>query len=191
MFYRLILLYGLIFLMLGICSAQSGVASGNPLSGSNAARRASDENRDDDDIRIGRPEDEMIRKRQIEFAKKNYQEHLDRAHETAILGSSLLVNYAKKKTLDKEDYKKLERLGKLAKKVREQMSEESEAGTLTETPPESLEKALTRLDKAAQELDKLVKETPRQVISATVIDQACEVEALVKYIKVQWPENKL
>ena len=191
MFHRFILIYCLILLMLRICSAQSGVAPGNPLRGSDATRRSSDDNRDDDSIRIGRPEEEMIRKRQLEFAKKNFQEHLDRAHETAVLGSSLLLNYAKKKSLDKEDYKKLERLGKLAKKVREQMSEESEAGTLKETPPETLEKALTRLNTAAQQLDKLVKETPRQVISATVIDQACEVEALVKYIKVQWPENKL
>ncbi len=184
MFYRMLLSCGMLALLFGAVPAQSG-ASSNSLSKNSAERGTSSDS--GDDVRIGRPEQEMIRKRQLEFAKKSHQEHLARAHETALLGASLRINFAKQKTLVKEDYKKLEKLGKLAKKVREQMSDESDATPLRDNLPFTLEEALTRLDVAAQDLDKVVIATPRMVISALIIEKACEVEALARYINAQWP----
>lgn len=165
--------------------AQSATA--NNLNRNNAERGSNTPNtRDDEDIRLGRPETEMLDKRQLEYAKKNYEEHLARARETARLGASLRAGFVKKQRLDKEELKDLERVEKLAKKIRERMSEESDATPLKENFPATLEEALMRLDKGSQELEKQALATPRNVVSAKVMETACEVEALARYIREHW-----
>jgi hypothetical protein len=179
-----------IFLCCCVLSLAWGIAPGQSLSGSRlrgAERRSSDDSKDDSDVRIGSPENEMIRKRQLEYAKKNYEEHLGRCREVARLGAALRVEFAKSPQLDKEDAKRLERIEKLAKRIREQMSEESNAQPLQDNFPATLEEALTRLDTVAQELEKMTVATPRLVVSTAVMEKANEVEAVARYIREHWP----
>jgi hypothetical protein len=165
-------------------------SSGNNLNRVNKtdALKNINQNGRDDDVRIGTPEAEMIRKRQLEYDKKGYQEHLARAKEISQLGAGLHASFLRKKSLDKEDYRKLERVEKLAKRVREKMSDESDAAQLEQAPP-TLEAAMLQLDKDAQELEKKVAATPRLVISAAVIEQAAQLEALARYIRERWAVN--
>lgn len=170
-----------------VLSLAWGTASGQSLAGSGRRINAADDGKDDSGAQIGRPEQEMIRKRQLEYAKKNYEEHLGRCREVARLGATLRIEYAKSPQLDKEDAKRLERIEKLAKRIREQMSEESDAQPLKESFPATLEEALTRLDTGAQELEKLTAATPRLVVSTAVLEKANEVEAVARYIREHWP----
>lgn len=142
---------------------------------------------DDDDRggRLGRPEDEMLKRRRVEHEKKEYQNHLARAHEAATLGATLKTAFEQRKVLSPEDFKKLERLAKLARGIRKNMSEESDALPL-ENPPATLADGLTRLAREAEELETQVKETPRNVVSAVIVEKACEVEALARYLRETW-----
>ena len=66
--------------------------------------------------------EEMRIKREIKSAEKDHQQNLDRAKEASDLGQALVASFKKNNSLDREDIKKLEKLEKLAKRIR------SEAG---------------------------------------------------------------
>ena len=148
-----------------------------------AEKSRSDE--DDKNFRLGTPEAEMLRKRRLEFEKKQYRDHLARAREAAQIGATLKTNFERQQDLSKDDLKKLERLEKLARGIRKNMSEESDPTPL-ETAPTALAQALAQLDTTAQELEKEVVATPRRVVSAAVIEKACLVEALAHYLREHW-----
>jgi len=118
-------------------------------------------------------------KRLIKLEEKQYQENLSRAREAAALSSELRNSYEQKKTLTREDAKKLERLEKLTKKIRGEAGG-SDEDELLDNPPHELESALGKLADVADSLSKVVEKTPRQVISALVIEQANVVLQLVK-----------
>jgi predicted nucleic acid-binding Zn-ribbon protein len=118
-------------------------------------------------------------KRLIKLEEKQYQENLSRAREAAALGSELRNSYEQKKTLTREDAKKLERLEKLTKKIRGEAGG-SDEDALLDNPPHELESALGKLADVAGSLSKVVEKTPRQVISAVVIEQANVVLQLVR-----------
>lgn len=178
MLYRLILCLCVGLLAVAVVPAQRG----NGIASVRADDRADD---DDKGPRLGRLEDEMLRKRRIEEEKKQYRDHLTRAREAATLGTTLRENFARQQALLPDDFKKVERVEKLARGIRKNMSEESDPVPL-ETPPATLSEGLERLAVASEQLDKLVKETPRNVVSAAVLEQACEVESLARYVRDTW-----
>ena len=173
----------LLALAQGLAAGQVASNSGNSLS-----RNSADKSRpnDDENIRIGSPEAEMIRKRLLEANKKVFQEHLARAHEAAQLGAALHAGFLQNKSLAREDYKKLERVEKLAKRMREHISDESGPADLDDKPA-TLDAALIRLDAAALDLEKQVNATPRNVVSAAVLEKASQLEALARFIRARWP----
>src|SRR3954471_7992408 len=64
------------------------------------------------------PGAELLVKRRIKLAEKEHQELVDRARETAQIGTELRDSVRRVKSLLPEDLKKLERMEKLAKKIR-------------------------------------------------------------------------
>ena len=156
--------------------AQSGVATPpTPKTTIPADKRDSSDN----EPTLGPIEEEMRVKRLIKLEEKQYQENLSRAREAAALSSELRNSYEQKKTLTREDAKKLERLEKLTKKIRGEAGG-SDEDALLDNPPHELESALGKLADVADSLSKVVEKTPRQVISAVVIEQANVVLQLVK-----------
>jgi len=73
--------------------------------------------------------------------------------------------------LDREGLKRLERLEKLTKKIRGEAGGESGEVQIVDRPTDKAT-ALTQIADAAESLSKGVQNTPRQVISAAVIDGA-------------------
>jgi len=63
-------------------------------------------------------EEEMRAKRALKYAEKEYRENIDRAHELADLGSQLGECFKKTQQLDRESFKKLDRLEKLTRAIR-------------------------------------------------------------------------
>jgi len=125
----------------------------------------------DDKPILGSVEDEMRVKRSIKLLEKEYKQNVERAREVADLGAQLRDALKNGRTFGPEEYKKLERLEKLARKIR------SEAGGTDEEDadqnlPNKLDSALSRLADVAESLFKAVEKTPRQVISAAVIEKA-------------------
>jgi hypothetical protein len=136
----------------------------------------------DDGPLIGPMEEEMRARRAIKFAEKEYKENLDRAREVAQLGTQLRDSYKQNRSLRREDNKRLERLEKLAKRIRDDAGGSNEETSL-DNPPRELEAALLRLAELSEALRKLVEKTPRQVISAAVIDQANVILELIKLVR--------
>lgn len=128
---------------------------------------------------FGNMEDEMKAKRRIKLEQKQYQENLERAREAGKLSVELKNTYDDKKALTREDTKKLERLEKLTKRIRSEAGGSDEDLSL-DNPPSELQLALSRLAQVTESLRKIVEKTPRQVISATVIEQANVVLQLVR-----------
>jgi hypothetical protein len=176
------LLRTLIFLSLlatGLVSAQAQTrptTTGEAISAENA-RPDSAKGGD-----LGTPEDEMRARNEIKIAEKERQENLERAREAAQLGTELRDSFSKNRTFSASDIKKLERLEKLARRIRSRAGGEDDQEPLNNIPT-SLEPALTRLSDTAEALCKGVEKTPRQVISTTVIERTNELLEIIRFIR--------
>lgn len=125
---------------------------------------------------------EMIKEMELKREEGDYKEHLARAKENAQLAAELQETYARQKTLQASELKKLSRMEKLARQIRSRAGGEENKDELKEAPVE-IEVALKRLAGLSTELQKKVESTPRQVVSTAVIRRANEVVELVKYIR--------
>src|SRR6266851_3311741 len=119
---------------------------------------------------IGSHESEMRARLALTRDKKLYDENLARAKETSEIASQLLGSYQARKSFSSEDNKKLERIEKLTRRIRNEAGG-SETDVEMELPP-LMETAVKRVAEMAEDLRKEVEKTPRHVISTTVIDQA-------------------
>ena len=134
---------------------------------------------DKEPVTFGSLEEEMRAKRKIKLDEKQYQDNLDRAREADKLSLELIDSYEKSKALTREDTKKLERLEKLTRKIRSEAGGSDEEASI-DNPPSELKLALSRLSQVTTALRKVVEKTPRQVVSATVIQQANVILQLVR-----------
>lgn len=139
--------------------------------------------RDDDDKGPFTPMDEELKaKRAIKFADREYQENLDRARDLSTLSTAVITSYKEKSRLDSDEIKKLEKIEKLAKAIRNAAGG-SEADTHMEKPPKDLPSAVSMLNDLSQSLKVKVEKTPKHVISAAVIDQANVLLELVRIVR--------
>ena len=137
---------------------------------------------DSSDTNFGSPENEMRGKLLLKEEKKQYDENVARAREVSQLGSQLNETFAAKKLFSSDDGKKLERLEKLTRRIRNEAGG-SESDAEVKDIPNQMEAAVKRLADVADELYKLVEKTPRHVISAAVIDQANKLIGLVQRLR--------
>lgn len=137
-----------------------------------------------EDDRYGSPEAEMRAKLLIKEEKKRYDEHVERAREVFQLANQVGRSYETRKSFTSDDQKKLERMIKLAKRIRNDAGgSDSESDLdIKDIPPATLDVVKKIVDWADQ-LKELVEKTPRQVVSAAVIDQANKLIGLVQHIR--------
>lgn len=130
-----------------------------------------DRNVPDDEQNGSSMADEMRIKREIMYAEKEHRQKLDRAKETSELAQQLATSFKGKSSLDRDDIKKLEKLEKLAKWLRSEAGGSDNEVNLEKKPTNASE-AICAIAEVSTALSNLVKETPRQVISASIIDKA-------------------
>jgi hypothetical protein len=128
------------------------------------------------------PMEEMRTRQALKAEEKEYNENLARAREASELGTQVLDAYKANKAIGAPETKKLERIEKLTKKIRDeaggQDSEEQEPEL-----PGTLETAIKRVADLAAELRKDVEKTPRKVVSAVVIDRANNLIGLLQHVR--------
>ena len=114
--------------------------------------------------------------------KKEYEEHVERAQEARDLAAELQKTYEIAHSFNAADYKKLERLEKLTRRIRNEVG-----GSQTDADPKELprthDEAVTLLADMARELCDEVEKTPRRVVSTSIIDQANKLIALVQFVR--------
>jgi methyl-accepting chemotaxis protein len=136
-----------------------------------------------DDTRFGSPEAEMRSKLEIKEEKKKYDEHVARAKEVSQLASQVSNSYGTHKALTAEDDKRIERLEKLTKRIRNDAGGAENRDDADKDIPAGVEQTLKKVSEMADELEKLVENTPRNVVSAAVIEQANKLLWLVQHIR--------
>ena len=131
-----------------------------------------------DDTPLTTFEEEIRAKRELKMAEKEHQENLNRAKEIADIGKQL-KNFKDNSTLDRDCVKKIERLEKLTKKVRSEAGGEDEEITITPGPTD-LPAAIKQIAEAGESLSKEVQNTPRRVVSTSVISNANVLLELIR-----------
>jgi|ERR1041384_7248150 hypothetical protein len=127
-------------------------------------------------------EEELRAKRAIQMAEKEHEDNLKRAREIKQIGEELRDTLKDKSIIDRDSLKKVERLEKLTKKVRSEAGGEDEDVTI-ENKPSDLCGAITKIAEASKELSENVHDTPRQVVSASVIGKANVLLELLKMVR--------
>jgi hypothetical protein len=169
-----IFLLSLLFAFPTFIAAQSSTLPPRPDS-----IRADKSSPNDDGPPLTTMEEEMRAKRAIKYAEKEHKENLDRANEIADLGKGLAASFKQKKALDRDDLKRLDRLEKLTKKVRSEAGGEDSESSLEKTPSD-LASTVCQIGDISLSVSDKVKQTPRQVVSAEVIDEANKLLELIK-----------
>ena len=131
---------------------------------------------------MGAPEEEIIRRAEIKHEEESHKEMVERADEAALIGEQLLNSFRKNKSLNKDDLKKLDRMEKLARKIRGGAGGSDDDEPL-EDPPQQMEKAVAKLAELSDQLNKSVQKTSRLVISAAVINSSNRLIELIKHIR--------
>jgi len=127
-------------------------------------------------------EEEIRAKRLIKLAEKEHQENLNRARELSQIGQDLKAGLKTRTTLDREDTKRVDRLEKLTKKIRGEAGGEDDEVQLPNAPTD-IPSIVLQIAENADLLSKDVEKTPRQVVSASVIDRANVLLELVKRLR--------
>ena len=138
--------------------------------------------RPEDEIPLTSLEEELHAKRAIKLAEKEHQENLSRAREIGEIGKQLHDSLKNKSSIDREYLKKVDRLEKLTKKVRGDAGGEDEEVNIDKRPTD-ISSATTQIAEVSQSLSKDVQNTPRQVVSASVIGRANVLLELIRLLR--------
>ncbi len=140
--------------------------------------------KDESDVNFGSPENEMRAKADLKEQKKRYDENLARAREVSELATQVSEHYDKQRAFNSDDAKRLERMEKLTKRIRNEAggSDSDTDADVKDIPPE-MQMLAKRVAELADELQKMVEKTPRNVVSASVIDQANKLLGLVQHLR--------
>ena len=136
-----------------------------------------------DDPRFGSPEAEIRSKLEIKEEKKKYDEHVARAKEVSQIATQISQSFETHQSLSNDDDKKLERLEKLTKRIRNDAGGSDNREDADKDIPAGLDLTVKKVSEMADELEKLVENTPRNVISVPVVDQANKLLVLIQRVR--------
>jgi hypothetical protein len=169
--------FALLVLNFSLATAQTPMPRATPPP-SNPTNPAGDK----DEAPLTSFEEEIRAKRAIKMAEKDYQQNVDRAKEVAGLAKDLQVSLKNKSSIDHDSVKKIERLEKLTKKIRNEAGGEDEEVKIVDRPSD-ISGAVKQIAESAESLSKTVQKTPRQVVSAAVISNANVLLELIKLLR--------
>jgi len=174
------ILFGVVLLVfsVGVDRAQTAVPRSTPPS----QQQPNSPSTDKDEPPLTSFEEEIRAKRAIKMAEKDHEENVNRAHELAEIATDLQISLRDKTTIDRDSAKKIERLEKLAKKIRNEAGGEDEEVNIVNRPSD-INSAVKQIAESAESLSKTVEKTPRQVVSASVIGTANVLLELIKLLR--------
>ena len=126
--------------------------------------------------------DEMRYRAAVRHEEETHREVVERAEEIDEISSQIIKRYDSQKNLGRDDLKRLERIEKLARKIRGSAGGSDPEESL-DSPPSKLDAAVARLSELSEQLNEGVKKTSRMVVSGAVIERSNDLIKLVKHIK--------
>lgn len=163
------------------CAGSAVAQPGTPTTGT-PSQKPIDATKGSDEVPLTTYEEELRAKRAIKLAEKDHQENLNRAREIGEIGKQLHEGLKNKTSIDRDCLKKIERLEKLTKKIRGEAGGEDEEVNIANRPPD-IPSAVTQIAEVSESLSKDVQNTPRQVVSASVIGNANVLLELIKMLR--------
>jgi len=137
---------------------------------------------DKDDPPLTTFEEELKAKRAIKMAEKDHEENVKRANDLAQLAKDLQTALKDKSSIDRDSVKKIDRLEKLIKKIRGEAGGGDEEVQIVDRPTD-ITAAVNQIAERAGTLSKTVENTPRQVVSASTINDANVLLELIKLLR--------
>jgi hypothetical protein len=135
---------------------------------------------------LGSPEAEMRERARIRHEEDSHRELRERADEAARLGAELHEAFTSGQGLGREAVKKLEKVEKLARQIRNGVGGSGDDSKL-EDLPDNLGAAFSHLAELAGDLRQEVKKTSRHVVSASAIEQSNRLIWLVRHVRSLLP----
>ena len=126
--------------------------------------------------------EEMLRDIEIKREETLYKENVERAKETAQIAREVRDAYRQQQSLGAVELKKLGRIEKLLRSLRNELGGGDDDEGLKD-PPARTGDALDRLADMSDELCKRVEKTPRHVVSAAIINAANQLIELTKRLR--------
>jgi hypothetical protein len=136
----------------------------------------------DNDVDFGSRETDTRTRLILKAEKKAYEEHVARAKEASDLATELKTSYAASNVLNAADQKKLERLEKLTKRIRNEVGGSEMDGNPRDLP-NTIPDGINTMADMAKELYDEVEKTPRRVVSASLIEQANKLLAVIQFVR--------
>lgn len=129
---------------------------------------------------------ENLAKQRIKQEEKDFQELISRSEEVVKLCEELHESYEVNKQLSSEDSKKLEKLEKMMKKIRQDLGAAEDKDTAKDDTS-TLSLTLASIKDKAEDLVSELKKTGRFAISVGAVESSNMIFRLVKFLRV----NKL
>lgn len=128
---------------------------------------------------------ESLAKSRIEQEKKDFAELLERGEEAAKLSDELEKSFTQKNQLSSEDRKKLDRLEKLVKKIREELGgkDDGDEEIEAENKPSSMPDALKFLQNNTVKLVDELKKTTRYSVSVVAVESSNLLLNVVRFLR--------
>lgn len=127
-------------------------------------------------------EEELRAKQAIKFAERGHKENIDRAKEIGQIGSELKAAASNSPLLSRDASKKIDRLEKLTRKIRGEAGGDDQDVEIQNRPAD-VPSAIKQIAATAESLSKDVQNTPRQVVSASVIGNANVLLELIRIMR--------
>lgn len=125
---------------------------------------------------------EMLIKWRIKAEEKEFQELIKRGEEVEKLSFELAKSYSETQQLSPEDTKKLERLEKQIKKIRDRLGAEDEDEEIEEKPKDLIA-AISYLQDKSSALAKELRKATRHSISVVAIESSNALLKVLKFIR--------
>lgn len=126
---------------------------------------------------------ETLAKSRIDRDKKDYRELIERGQEAAKISDELDKSFAKLNKFSSDDQKKLDRLEKLAKKIRGELGGDDD-DKFDEDKPASISAAVKTLRETTSNLADTLKNSSRYSVSVAAIESANALLKIVRFIRV-------
>lgn len=169
-------LFALIFVLAGCISAHAQGADASTANGKPDPARQ--------DLPDGLKE--TLAKERIKSEEKEYQELVQRGEEAAKLGEELNKSLATSQKFTAEDVKKLDRLEKIVKKIREELGAKDEDADQDEKKserPSSFQSAVINIKEDTANLLSEIKKIGRHSISVVAIESSNALLKLVRFLR--------
>lgn len=128
------------------------------------------------------PIDEMRIKMRLKAEEKEFKENLERAEESERICTELLKAVESNQTFTSDEKKKLERLEKLIKRIRNASGGDDDDVNVTTQSP-NLNDLIKKIAEETESLNKEFKKTTRNVVSASVIQKANAILDIIKIVR--------